>query len=158
MYLFVLLIALGVAVTHGNPKTAKGLDFIGVGYNLLKGNPDGGDLSNGGVDPGLLFTKKIFKLTWNMKKLSTDREYSVPDQVVFDHRSSCSKTIKQEFFFETKSYQDKLKVDVNAAGEYKRYALNCLNIAFGYNTAEKNTKEVQFARMDRFSKKKKNIR
>ena len=120
MYLFVLLIALGVAVTHGNPKTAKGLNFIGVGYNLLKGNPDGGDLSNGGIDPGLLFTRKIFKLTWNKKKLSSDRKFRVPDQVVFAHRSSCVKITKQDIFSGAKSYQDELKVNVKTAGEYKR--------------------------------------
>ena len=43
MHLFVLIVAFGIAFTHGYgyPKTAKGLNFIGVGYDILRGNPDG---------------------------------------------------------------------------------------------------------------------
>ena len=66
MHLFVLIVAFGIAFTHGYgyPKTAKGLNFIGVGYDILRGNPDG-DLSKGGIDPELKITRKILKLTWN---------------------------------------------------------------------------------------------
>lgn len=84
MCLITFLIILGVAVvTHstGDVNTAKGLRFLGVGYNILKGNPDGSKLSLGGVDPGLLSTRKIFKLTWDKNKTSVDGLYRVPDQV-----------------------------------------------------------------------------
>ena len=120
------LITLVVAVvTHATEdvKTAKGLRFLGVGYNILKGNPDGGKLSNGGVDPGLLSSRKIFKLTWDTKKTSVDRRYRVPDQVVFVHRSSCVETTTNEVFSGAKSYQDKLKVDVEASGELRRFII-----------------------------------
>lgn len=121
MCLITFLIILGVAVvTHstGDVNTAKGLRFLGVGYNILKGNPDGGKLSLGGVDPGLLSTRKIFKLTWDKKKTSVDGLYRVPDQVVFVHRSSCIETTSNEVFSGAKSYQDKLKVDVESSGDY----------------------------------------
>lgn len=121
MCLITFLIILGVAVvTHatGDVNTAKGLRFLGVGYNILKGNPDGGKLSLGGVDPGLLSTRKIFKLTWDKNKTSVDGLYRVPDQVVFVHRSSCAETTSNEVFSGAKSYQNKLKVDVEASGDY----------------------------------------
>lgn len=121
MHLTIFLITLGVAVvTHSSAqKTAKGLRFLGVGYNILKGNPDGGKLSNGGVDPGLLLTRKIFKLTWNTKKTSVDGKFRVPDQVVFVHRSSCGDRTTNEVFAGVKSYQDKLKEDVKVSGELR---------------------------------------
>ena len=124
MCLITFLIILGVAVvTHstGHVNTAKGLRFLGVGYNILKGNPDGGKLSLGGVDPGLLSTRKIFKLTWDKNKTSVDGLYRVPDQVVFVHRSSCAETTSNEVFSGAKSYQNKLKVDVEASGELRRF-------------------------------------
>lgn len=91
---------------------------MSVIYNLLEGNPEGGDLSNGGVDPGLLFTRKIFKLTWNTNKVSVDKKYIVPDQVSFAPRESCVTTNKKEVFSGSNSYQEKLNLDVEATGEY----------------------------------------
>ena len=126
MYLTTFLIILGVAfVTHPTQDvaTAKGLSFLGAGYNILKGNPDGGELSHGGVDPGLLITRKIFKLTWNTQKTSVDRKFRVPDQVVFVHRSSCVETTTNEVFSGAKSYQDKLKDDVEASGELRSFMI-----------------------------------
>lgn len=126
MCLIAFLITLGVAVViHATEAvdTAKGLGFLGVGYNILKGNPDGGELSQGGVDPGLLPARKIFKLTWDTQKPSVDRLYRVPDQVVFVHRSSCVKETRNEVFSGVKSYQDKLKVDVEASGELRHFMI-----------------------------------
>ena len=89
---------------------------MGIGYNLLKANPEGGGLSRGGVDPGLLITRKIFKLTYEKNKKSTDLEYLVPDQVSFAPRSlsNCQERTKNGVVTGTKSYQDELKVDVKA--------------------------------------------
>lgn len=126
MCLIAFLITLGVAVViHATEAvdTAKGLRFLGVGYNILKGNPDGGELSQGGVDLGRLPARKIFKLTWDTQKTSVDRLYRVTDQVVFVHRSSCVKETRNEVFSGVKSYQDKLKVDVEASGELRRFMI-----------------------------------
>lgn len=121
MQLSVLFVILGLTVlTQGYQDSPKGLHFVGVGYNLLEGNPEGGDVSNGGVDPGLLFTRKIFKLTWNTNKVSVDKKYVVPDQVSFAPRESCVTTNKKEVFSGTKSYQEKLNLDVDASGEFSR--------------------------------------
>lgn len=99
-------------------STPKGLHFVGVGYNLLEGNPEGGDQSNGGVDPGILFTRKVFKLTWDTNKESVDKQYKVPDQVSFAPRQSCVQTNQKEVFSGSKSYQEKLNVDASSNGEW----------------------------------------
>ena len=70
-------------ITDGEPlPTPTGIrNFIGVGYNIIDGNPEGGDIYLGGVDPGLLVTRPILKLTYEENQLTSDREYIVPDQV-----------------------------------------------------------------------------
>lgn len=118
MLLSVLFVILGVTVVTQAQQTPKGLHFVGVGYNLLEGNPEGGDVSNGGVDPGLLFTRKIFKLTWKQQKVTVDNKFLIPDQVSFAPRESCVTTNKKEVFSGSKSYQDKLNLDVDSSGEY----------------------------------------
>ena len=118
MHLCVLVLILGVAVvTYGANNPPNGLYFVGVSYNLLKGNPEGGDLSTGGVDPGLLLTRKIFKLTWQTNKLSADMKYNVPDQVSFAPRASCVSHNSTGTVFGSKSYQDELKLEVEAEGK-----------------------------------------
>ncbi|KAL9962439.1 hypothetical protein ACROYT_G031543 [Oculina patagonica] len=115
MQLFIFLITLGCAsVTLAS--TSKGVKFLGVGYNIIKGNPEG-ELSRGGVDPGLHSTRRIFKLTWATGKTTVDKKYRVPDQVNFVHRSSCYKTTTYEVISGANSYQDRLKVDVKASDD-----------------------------------------
>ena len=112
MQFCVLLVTFGLAVTQAsnNVSRAKGLQFIGVGYNLLKGNPEGGELSRGGVDPGLLLTRKIFKLTFNTNKVSVDGQISVPDQVVFEHCTSCVESEDRKCFVEPSLTKTNLKL------------------------------------------------
>ena len=123
MQLSIILIIIGMTVVgKGSGDAPKGLHCVGVGYNLLKGNPEG-DVTNGGVDPGLLITRKIFKLTWNTNKTSVDNRFSVPDQVTFAPRSSCVTTNKKEVFSGAKSYQEKLNADVQVSGKRKKRVL-----------------------------------
>ena len=115
--LFAFILALNTTQAHVRPPP-KGLHYIGVGYNLLEGNPEGGQLSNGGVDPGLLFTRKVFKFTWDTNKVTIDKTTSLPDQVSYAPRQSCVKTNQKEVVTGSKSYQEKLSVDVSASGKY----------------------------------------
>lgn len=123
-----LRVILGVAaVTHACKETPKGLHFIGVGYNLLEGNHEGGDLRVGGVDPGLLFTRKIFKLSYDTNKLSVDKRYSVPDQVSFAPRDSCVSTESKDVVSGAESYRKDLSVDVTASGKDKKNGISSNN-------------------------------
>ena len=122
MHFSMLFIILGVSitmVTQAIQDPPAGIHFVGVGYNILKANPEG-DISYGGVDPGLLLTK-IFKLTYETEKSSTDLRYRVPDQVSFAPRSvnTCQESEQKEVVVGTKSYQDELKLDVTTTGKEK---------------------------------------
>lgn len=117
LVVYCLLAAYVPRIRAYGQEPPKGLQFLGVGYNLLKGNPEGGDLSNGGVDPGLLFTRKVLKLSYDTNKMSVGQQYTIPDQVSFAPRESCVTTTKKEVFSRSKSYQKKLAVDVSANGE-----------------------------------------
>ena len=123
MQLSVILIIIGMAVVvKGSGDAPKGLHYVGVGYNLVEGNPEG-DVTKGGVDPGLLITRKIFQLTWNTNKKSVDNRFGVPDQVTFAPRSSCVTTNKKEVFSGAKSYQKKLYADVEVSGKREKRVL-----------------------------------
>ena len=89
-------------------KNPKGLGFIGVKYDLLKGNPEG-KTSLGGADPGFELTRKILKLTTN------DGEV-VPEQICFEGRDSKVTEKSNRVFGGTKRYQEKLNLDVKAEG------------------------------------------
>eukprot|EP00057_Strongylocentrotus_purpuratus_P035074 XP_797600.2 PREDICTED: uncharacterized protein LOC593009 [Strongylocentrotus purpuratus] len=108
-------------ITDGEPlPTPTGIrNFIGVGYNIIDGNPEGGDIYLGGVDPGLLVTRPILKLTYDENQLTSDREYIVPDQVLFSPRSSCVTTETQQTFYGTETYVEKISVDMKESGRVK---------------------------------------
>ena len=94
-------------------QNPAGLGFIGVKYDLLRGNPEGKH-SLGGVDPGFDKTKRILKLT-------TDAGENVPIQVCYAERQSCSMSKSTKIFGGTKRYQDKLNVDVSAEGNFYEF-------------------------------------
>ncbi|XP_078384038.1 uncharacterized protein LOC144666477 [Oculina patagonica] len=143
MQLLIFLIILGVAaVTHASqtPARANGLRFLGASYNIIKGNPDGGQLSGGGVDPGLSLTRRVLGLTWDDGKTTVDGKFLEPDQVNFAHRSSCVKTTTNEVISGAKSYQDKLKVNVEASASYDSGLWNvAFSLSAGYERVEKET-------------------
>ncbi|GFR70968.1 MACPF domain-containing protein 8 [Elysia marginata] len=100
MNLLVIFTLMTSFVTAAADESTK---FLGVGYNLLTGNPDGGLLSRGGIDPGLLFTRKIFDL-------------SPQHAVQSESRKSCAQTRQTSVFYGGKSYQNKLKRGVSFGG------------------------------------------
>ena len=91
---------------HENPL---GLQFIGVKYNLLKGNPEG-KFELGGLDPGLAITRKILKLT-------NDNGEAVPDQICYEPREGSAVEKTAKIFSGTKRYQEKLTRDITVGGK-----------------------------------------
>lgn len=94
-----------------------GLAFVGSGYNLVKGNPAGNDLNNGGVDPGLLPAMRILELTYKEGRLSDSLKYKLPDQIVYAPRESCKTETSSSIIISTGSYQKDLKASVHAEGK-----------------------------------------
>ena len=81
MLFCVFLAVLGAAVVtgHDGPLTApSGVSFVGIGYNIVEGNPEGDGKKHGCIDRGLLVSRKIFSLTFKTNELTGDSRYTVP--------------------------------------------------------------------------------
>ncbi|XP_065836576.1 uncharacterized protein [Oscarella lobularis] len=99
------------------PPVAPSTQFLGVGYNLLTGNPD--DTSRG-VDPGIKVNRRIMKLTTNCSKTTSDGKYLLPDQAYFSRRLSCNVQELTEVTQNAAQLRDQLRVNVGveASGSY----------------------------------------
>ena len=99
--------------------------YAGVGYNLIRGSPDG-EFRTGGVDPGIKITRHIFGFTYDEGKMGNYMQESmdVPDQVNFQAFASCSSSKTESVYSGSKSYQSNLAVGVEADGKSVRY-YNC---------------------------------
>ena len=120
MLVSVFLAILGAAVVTGQDGSLtapSGVSFVGIGYNIVEGNPEGDDKKHGGIDHGLLVSRKIFSLTYKTNELTGDSRYKVPDQIAFSPRLSCveDKETKASIVFGSKSYGSKLKAQVTKA-------------------------------------------
>ena len=87
---------------YGYPSDGQ---FIGLGYNILFGNPDGGDLAHVGIDPGIKSTRHI---------LTTTNE--TDGFVVTDGKTSCDPHNTTTVFYGGKSYQLYLLGDMVTSG------------------------------------------
>ncbi|XP_063965620.1 uncharacterized protein LOC129275953 isoform X2 [Lytechinus pictus] len=94
------------------------MKYIGISYDIIRGNPEG-DKNSGGVDPGLMTTRRVLKLTYDEGRLSKDNEYRIPDQVDYERRSSSYTSKEKDTYYGTKSYAKKLshQVAVDASVE-----------------------------------------
>jgi len=79
--------------------------FVGMGYNLIKGNPD-----NNYHDPGFLFS--ILEFTWNKGSTSSDGKYEVPDHVQALQTRSCGFHSETTIVRGARSYQESLSKEV----------------------------------------------
>ena len=88
--------------------------YIGIGYDLIEGNPEG-DFTLGGIDPGLRLSS-IFKLTdANGQPIPSDSP-NLPSQIEYTPVHACSSVHSVNAFSGTKSYQEKLDVSVDVEG------------------------------------------
>ena len=115
----ILLMIVRVGVVHSEDirSTPNGVKFLGIGYNIIEGNPEGGGLINGGVDPGLLVSRRVLDLHYDNGKTSSEGQYLIPDEVYFLHRQSAYASSTRTTFHGTSSYQSKLSSQVSVSGE-----------------------------------------
>ncbi|KAK3585059.1 hypothetical protein CHS0354_004242 [Potamilus streckersoni] len=100
----------GLPFMAPNPSAIR---HVGIGYNLLKGNPDGEHWSTGGEDPGTLLTKKILYVD----------PMDPARQLVVEHHDNCQTSHGFHLFYDTKSYQDKLfnTVQTSVQGDWTQH-------------------------------------
>ncbi|KXJ23582.1 hypothetical protein AC249_AIPGENE12434 [Exaiptasia diaphana] len=120
-----------------------GLSFIGSGYDLIRGNPDGQDIANGGVDPGLLPAKRILRLSYKEDKRSDNNKYLVPDQIRFTVRDSCVSTKKHDIVANSAAYQKELKVSVSVEAEYEGLWSAAFSASASYENMNKATTDSE---------------
>nr|XP_054774222.1 uncharacterized protein LOC129282359 [Lytechinus pictus] len=113
----ILLLVVMMVAVDAQLSTPSGINFIGIGYDIIDGNPEG-SFGIGGVDPGLLVSRRIFKLSYDLSKTSNDNLYSVPDEVAFIHRSSAVTSSTHTTFYGESSYASKLSAQVDVSGSY----------------------------------------
>ena len=87
--LLVILLSSGCAPVFCRATDTQRRHF--PGYRVItssRGNPEGGDMATGGVDPGLLVSRSIFVMTYDDGKITNDQKYQIPDQVNFELRDA----------------------------------------------------------------------
>lgn len=91
--------------------------YVGVGYNLVRGAPEG-TFRTGGVDPGIKITHHILRFTYHEDKsrFFHGKKGRVPDQVNYQLLSSCSGSNKKRLYSGAKSYQSNLATSVQGEG------------------------------------------
>ena len=97
--------------------------LVGIGYNLIYGNPDGDDNLAGSRDPGLKYTHQILDITYNNVTSTTINgiEHCVPDQVSTVPLTSCSYDEETYLFAGTASFKDtssQVAVDADYGRQY----------------------------------------
>ena len=111
---FVMAVAIGLLLTAStaNAKCIKRPEFVGLGYNLFHGNPDGGNI---GIDPGILFHNNVLQIDFDEGKTRNIRgnNLCVPDQVDMIPLSSCTHRETAQIFVGTQTYQKKLSASVD---------------------------------------------
>ncbi|XP_077866363.1 uncharacterized protein LOC144354100 [Saccoglossus kowalevskii] len=85
-----------------------GVSYLGLGYNILDGNPWGRKEMNGGLDPGIRTENRILELTFDEGYLSDNLLYLRPDEVMYDITDTCSVVVTNYTFWGTASYQEDL--------------------------------------------------
>ena len=87
--------------------------YAGMGYNILRGNPEG-DFNQGGRDPGIHDTRWIFNLTYTSDKKGRygDKTVAVPDQVEFHPTQSCASRSRTKAYSGQTSYQHELQRNI----------------------------------------------
>ena len=108
-------------------------DYVAIGYNLLKGNPDG-DYVLGGLDSGIKLTRSIFRESYAKGKTHyyNGETVPLPDQVTFQSTQSCSSRQKVNVYSGTSSYQKKLGISVSATGKIFNQLL-CIHLLHCYS-------------------------
>ena len=106
--LVVLIVLCTVMVAHSLPAFPN-IEYLGMGYNLLLGNPSGSSLAQLS-DPGWTVTP-VIHLTYLENKTTGDNRYLLPDQ---------ASAVPTEAYLDTttQSYQSSLEVDVSLSGGY----------------------------------------
>jgi len=84
------------------------IDYLGIGYDALRGNPQ-----SDSSDPG--FKTSVFPLTYTKNTESADGRFLHPDHTTVHQVSSCSFNARSEVVETTSKYTELLQVGILSA-------------------------------------------
>ncbi|VDI36165.1 Hypothetical predicted protein [Mytilus galloprovincialis] len=98
---------LSLLLPTGSCNTLADSKLLGLGYDLLRANPEGGRFSTSGLDPGVKPTRQILNID------DTNRNFLIRvDNVTF-----CTNHTTYEYFSDTKTKQEYLLRDYVTSGD-----------------------------------------
>uniref|UniRef100_K3W565 MACPF domain-containing protein n=1 Tax=Globisporangium ultimum (strain ATCC 200006 / CBS 805.95 / DAOM BR144) TaxID=431595 RepID=K3W565_GLOUD len=107
----------GLAVRGDQPP---GIDYLGAGYDLVFGNPDGSEAASSVTDPG--FRVHIIKFTWS-NTLNTcsglSNNWTCPNELTILPQTSCMQQSSSSKIESTKSFQQVLQKDAKVTASVK---------------------------------------
>lgn len=123
VFLSLVIAPLGLA------QDTPGLQFLGYGYDALRGNP----LATSGLgDIG--FRTNVFELQHKQGLRTPDNKWSVPDKTTAQALSSCSLDQKTRIINSAYEYEKTVSDSVDITGEYK-------GVQGGFNSQSKNVNQ-----------------
>lgn len=106
------------AIVRGDQP--PGIDYVGAGYDLVFGNPDGSEAASSVTDPG--FQSHLIKFTWDddlntCSGLSTN--WTCPKELTIMPQTSCMQQSSSSMISFTKSFQQELQKDAKVSASVK---------------------------------------
>jgi len=115
-------------------KPNRGIDFLGIGYDLLFGNPVGDPKSQ--MDPG--FREPVVDLQLMQGgEFTRDLQSAVPRQGFSWPVSSCARSSTTTMETTSEEYMEDLQVDASVSGEYDGMFKAAFSASVGYKNFEK---------------------
>ena len=111
--MIVLLVFITLLISSLAQSTCtKQLIEVGIGYNLISGNPQTSP------DPGLKRSNQILRYGKVQEYETVDEQttYCVPKEISITPQSFCSYAEETKFFAGTESYRKELEADVKLSG------------------------------------------
>jgi len=102
------------ATTGANVPSVTALEYLGMGYNLIEGNPRGSDITE--LDPG--FRSGVILLQQSTSSFSSDKKIAIPLGVELRYLTSCEFSSKATELSDVRDYQRRLSREskVSAGG------------------------------------------
>ena len=98
-----------IAVPSDAQDKVTNIDYLGLGYDVIHGNPH-----NDLYDPG--FRDSVFQLDYSLRSVSSDGYWLIPDNVQVLQTFSCSYETESQEIHGTTSYTNSLAVDAAIEG------------------------------------------
>lgn len=128
---------LGFAWVGNAQEMAKGFGFLGLGYDLLQGNP----LDTSG-EGDLGFRSPVFQLSTKGKKTTPDGKYLIPDHTRLLATPTCSMNQSNGTFNNTDQYRKSVNFSFGLNGSFHSSDLipGIEGASFNFNINTKNVK------------------